>query len=313
MPNLEETPDNRLTIGQVVKTLSEEFPDISHSSLRFLEREGLITPDRTRGGHRLFPSSQVQRIRTIKEMQQQRLSLGEIQERLRNADRLPDTAAMANATLEHLVAGDKEAAHRIIVEADALGIPMATIFDEILRPVLLETGELWERGELPVGQEKEVSAFSRDLIAFLSERHTPAAPADNPRVIAACVDGEYHELGLRMITALLRQRGIHVYYLGPSVAPDFLVERVRMRHPAAVLLAATRVERQPALQASIASIRAMEIPGFSPQIFAGGAGVPIDGRFDQDGVSVVDESDLASVADEIESWLVAHGPNDPER
>ena len=47
-----EAGSRRLTVGAVVRTLAEEFPDITISKVRFLEAEGLVTPDRTASGYR---------------------------------------------------------------------------------------------------------------------------------------------------------------------------------------------------------------------------------------------------------------------
>jgi DNA-binding transcriptional MerR regulator len=58
-----------LRIGEVVRRLSEEFPDISISKIRFLEDEGLISPERTRGGYRLFSEEDLERLMTILRLQ----------------------------------------------------------------------------------------------------------------------------------------------------------------------------------------------------------------------------------------------------
>jgi DNA-binding transcriptional MerR regulator len=58
-----------LRIGEVVRRLSEEFPDISISKIRFLEDEGLLTPQRTRGGYRLFSEDDLERLTTILRLQ----------------------------------------------------------------------------------------------------------------------------------------------------------------------------------------------------------------------------------------------------
>jgi hypothetical protein len=42
-----------LTIGAVTKALSQEFPDISISKIRYLEDQKLLSPRRTPGGYRL--------------------------------------------------------------------------------------------------------------------------------------------------------------------------------------------------------------------------------------------------------------------
>jgi DNA-binding transcriptional MerR regulator len=58
-----------LTIGAVCEQLKPEFPDISISKIRYLEDQGLLTPKRTRGGYRLFGEDDVERLRTILELQ----------------------------------------------------------------------------------------------------------------------------------------------------------------------------------------------------------------------------------------------------
>jgi DNA-binding transcriptional MerR regulator len=57
------------TIGSVCEQLREEFPDVSVSKIRYLEDQGLITPNRTRGGYRLFSPEDVDRLTTILRLQ----------------------------------------------------------------------------------------------------------------------------------------------------------------------------------------------------------------------------------------------------
>lgn len=61
-------PDLR-SIGQVLKVLAEEFPDVSISKIRFLESEGLITPERAPSGYRKYSEADVRRLRYILEVQ----------------------------------------------------------------------------------------------------------------------------------------------------------------------------------------------------------------------------------------------------
>ncbi len=58
-----------LRIGEVVRRLGEEFPDISISKIRYLEDEGLVTPSRTQGGYRLFSAEDVDRLEVILRLQ----------------------------------------------------------------------------------------------------------------------------------------------------------------------------------------------------------------------------------------------------
>jgi DNA-binding transcriptional MerR regulator len=72
-----------LSIGEVLETLQAEFPDVSISKIRFLEAEGLISPERTGSGYRKFYEPDVKRLRYILSLQRDHfLPLKVIRERL---------------------------------------------------------------------------------------------------------------------------------------------------------------------------------------------------------------------------------------
>lgn len=56
-------------IGQVLAILKNEFSDISISKIRFLESEGLLTPERAPSGYRLYSENDIARLRYILTMQ----------------------------------------------------------------------------------------------------------------------------------------------------------------------------------------------------------------------------------------------------
>ena len=262
-------PERQLTIGEVVALVQRTHPDVSHSSLRFLEREGLLRSTRTQGGHRLYGSADVGRILRIKAWQAERLSLDSIRQRLEQLDHLPSSALLVEEFLSLATAGDLAGARRIVLGADDIGMSLGQSFDTILVPVLDEVGRRWERGDLLVAQEKEVSELARDLIATLSARHTDPAP-HGPIVVAACVEGEDHDLGLRMVCGLLRERAVQLHLLGADVAPRFLLEAVRLHTPPLVLLSA---HLDPRLSALLVAMRVLQTelpPDIRPTVAAGG-------------------------------------------
>lgn len=58
-----------MSIGDVLKSLREEFPDVTVSKIRFLEAEGLIEPERTTSGYRKFYQQDLARLRYILRLQ----------------------------------------------------------------------------------------------------------------------------------------------------------------------------------------------------------------------------------------------------
>ena len=64
-----EKRERLLRIGEVVRRVRDEFPDISISKIRYLEDEGLLTPRRTQGGYRLFSEADLERLEKILRLQ----------------------------------------------------------------------------------------------------------------------------------------------------------------------------------------------------------------------------------------------------
>lgn len=62
--------DDRYTIGEVVSALREEFPSLSVSKIRYLERRRLLELERTSGGYRLFSDRDVELLRHILTLQE---------------------------------------------------------------------------------------------------------------------------------------------------------------------------------------------------------------------------------------------------
>jgi DNA-binding transcriptional MerR regulator len=83
-----------LTIGAVCKALSQEFPDISISKIRYLEDQKLLAPRRTPGGYRLYSGNDVTRLRTILRLQRDEfLPLRVIRQELAAGRSEPEPAA----------------------------------------------------------------------------------------------------------------------------------------------------------------------------------------------------------------------------
>ncbi len=80
--------NDHLSIGDVLEVLRDQHTDITISKIRFLESQGLISPERTPSGYRKFYPDDVARLRWILEQQSSHfLPLKVIKERLDGMDR----------------------------------------------------------------------------------------------------------------------------------------------------------------------------------------------------------------------------------
>ena len=59
-----------MNIGDTYKFIKKDFPSISISRIRFLEKEGLIKPKRSKGGTRTFTDKDITKIKKILDLQE---------------------------------------------------------------------------------------------------------------------------------------------------------------------------------------------------------------------------------------------------
>lgn len=94
-----------MSIGEVLGQLRAEFPDVTISKIRFLETEGLVSPQRTSSGYRKFSRDDVGRLRYVLGAQRDNyLPLRVIKDHLEAIDRglAPPASARAEPAVPQL-------------------------------------------------------------------------------------------------------------------------------------------------------------------------------------------------------------------
>lgn len=142
-----------LTIGEVVHRLQPAYPDLSISKVRFLEEEGLVSPERTAGGYRKFTPGDVARVEMVLRLQKDHfLPLAVIREKLADVDkgRLPAELQRGTAVSEPLRAAvPDEGPLRLEDAQHEIGIPASFIRElsefGIVRIISLDGAEAIER------------------------------------------------------------------------------------------------------------------------------------------------------------------------
>jgi MerR family transcriptional regulator, light-induced transcriptional regulator len=167
-----------------------------------------------------------------------------------------------------LVAGARREALDIVVESGlADDIPVPSLYLDVIQPAQYELGRLWKAKRIGAAQEHVGTEISKLALAHL-HAHLPCRPSNGRRVVVACVEGELHDLGARMVADFLEMAGFDVIYLGAYVPADSLVEFVRDRAPHLLALSATASASLPALRRTIAAVRS--VMGTRVPIAAGG-------------------------------------------
>jgi MerR family transcriptional regulator, light-induced transcriptional regulator len=258
-----------LRIGELSRRVG-----VSAELLRAWERRyGLLQPERSAGGFRLYSDADEQRVRRMRELlgrglsaaQAARVALTASEEPEAEptgggaADALESAASRLSSALDEL---DETRANVTLDRVFAL-FTLDTVVREILLTYLHELGERWARGEVSVGQEHFASNVIRARLLALARGW---GQGSGPRAVLACAPGELHDLPLICLGLALRARGWTITFLGPDTPVASVAEAAREVEPAVVVVSAARREL---LAAAIDELSAL---GLGSRLAIAGAG-----------------------------------------
>ncbi|MFD0048559.1 MerR family transcriptional regulator [Actinomycetes bacterium NPDC127524] len=208
-----------------IKAVSKML-DIMPGTLRAWERRyKVIAPVRNESGHRLYTDQHVKTLKwLIAKVNQgftisQAIALLDRDDTKEESDDHPDEGPqeknLGDELLQALLSFDETKAHGIINQAFGMyTIEQAVV--NILGSLLVQIGDMWEKGEITSAHEHFASSVLRSRISFIM--HTLPVNSMLPKVITVCAPGEWHEFGLLIFSLFLKRKGYQTVYLGPSIA-----------------------------------------------------------------------------------------------
>jgi MerR family transcriptional regulator, light-induced transcriptional regulator len=251
-------------------------------------RYGFPVPERKPSGHRVYPVSEVPRLRRIA----QALSLGHRAGQVVGASdealgRLLETSGASapapggGASSAVAPAEDVPALLRIVKAFDAERLTRLFLADwarmgpvEFLEsrvaPLVRAVGEGWERNELEIRHEHFLSERIGDLLRSL--RMPFEERAAGPLVVFATLPGESHGLGLQMSALVVAAAGCRVLYAGTDVPVAQVAALARDLAARAVAISVSSASRGPTTLAALRKLR--ESLPRRALLVAGGDGAP---------------------------------------
>ena len=134
--------------------------------------------------------------------------------------------------------GERHVAHQLMAEAVAAGTPMKQLYLHVFQPVQHEIGRLWQTNRLTLAQENDYTAATRDAISRL-DPHLAASVKNGRVLVATCVSGDHHEIGLRMVTDFFEMDGWQTYLLGGNTPHAEVVASLIDQHVDVLAISAT--------------------------------------------------------------------------
>jgi MerR family transcriptional regulator, light-induced transcriptional regulator len=280
-----------LRIGELSRRVG-----VSDHLLRAWEsRYGLLQPERSPGGFRLYSEADEWRVRRMQAYRADGLSAAEAARAALSATgaapaALPSTgtpaaqappagtpapsagtepAALAGQLQRALDAFDEPAAQAVLDRLLAeLSVP--AVLRDVMLPYLQDLGDRWQRGTATVAMEHFASNVIRGRLAGLARGW---GSGRGPLALLACAPGEQHDLALMMFGIVLHGNGWRIDYLGANTPVTELARAAELARPDLTVLSATEPAALVPLQTDLAALArhgplALAGPAVSAQIAA---------------------------------------------
>jgi DNA-binding transcriptional MerR regulator len=210
-----------------------EITGVNAVTLRAWERRyGLIQPERTPKGHRMYSQTDVAKIQHILEQLGKGIAISRVAESLTAQPALERTEAdiwkrYQARMIESISQFDETVLDAIYNEAMSL-YPVDIVTRQLLTPLLKKLGERWQTSEGSVAEEHFFSVFMRNKLG--ARFHHRNIRNTGPCLIAACLPGEHHEFGLLLFALAAHARGYRLILLGadmPLAELTHVIQRTR--------------------------------------------------------------------------------------
>ena len=227
---------------------------LSTHLIRMWERRyGAVEPARTETGRRLYSEEDIQRLILLRRATEMGESISQVAT-LSDADLLelvgsdspPAQPSAAPSTVNNENAGyhlrlcleavrnldSVSLESRLLSASVALG--QQVFFEQVLQPLLVNTGDMWSDGRLKVAHEHLGSAVIRSLLGSMvvASRLDSAGPI----LLATTPSGQMHEFGALMAAVSATSLGWRTSYLGPNLPAEDIASAALQRNAAAVAI-----------------------------------------------------------------------------
>jgi MerR family transcriptional regulator, light-induced transcriptional regulator len=201
------------------------------------QRYGLLRPERSAGGFRLYSDLDERRVRRVKELIAAGLSASEAARRALEPSEAADAVTplideLSEAFGDALDRFDGQGAHEAF-DALLAAFSVETVLDVVVLAYLRTLGDRWSRGDASVAQEHFASNLIRGRLLGLARGWDAGT---GPGLVLACPPGERHDLPLIVFGVVAARRGWRVTFLGGDTPFDTVRDAARSADPALIVL-----------------------------------------------------------------------------
>jgi MerR family transcriptional regulator, light-induced transcriptional regulator len=171
--------------------------------------------------------------------------------------------------------GDEQACTDIVDSLLRGSSDIVRIYSRLFAESMKMIGQWWVVKAIDEGQEHLASAIIERLMARVLHYASPPRPG-NHKAVLGCSEGNWHTIGLRMISDVMRLHGWRTLYLGANVPTASFLASVKEHDPEAVMVSCPIADYVPASLELVGKLD--EMRGHSRFLIGVGGSAVIDAR-----------------------------------
>ena len=167
---------------------------------------------------------------------------------------ISESTSLAAQYLQALLRGDRHFASKLILAAVQQGTSVRDIYLQVFERTQHEIGRLWQVNQISVAQEHYCTAATQQI---MSQLYPYIFGTDKTRgtLVAACITGDLHEIGARMLCDFFEIDGWRTHYLGADVPARDVIQTVVQYKAAVLAISATITYHVSAVKVLVAAVR----------------------------------------------------------
>ncbi len=186
-------------------------------------------------------------------------------------DATPTLEAWRQAFFRSILAGHEDRANALVNDMLAHRIDLEAIYFHVFAWAINHVGDLYMQGVTDEAHEHLASAITERMMGRVAQFYTPVA-RKSYRALFGGVAGNWHTLGLRMLSDGLRAQGWDTLFLGANVPTASFLAMAKTMRPDLVVVACALEEQLEELKLLLHQLHTarQELEGLHYRIVAGG-------------------------------------------
>ena len=232
-----------LTTKHVARLLN-----VSEATVKRWADDGVLTPEKTVGGHRRFGIESIAQVRRERNLHGGAIPVAKVVKKKAKPLPSPDDF------LRLILAGDELEAGATLVDAYLAHHSLEAIFETTVTQAMHMVGDLWLKGSVTVADEHLATHV---VVAALQKLRAVIAPHEPNGLNAICCasEGDLHELAVHLVALILESKGWKVINLGANTPFFSLQDMLSRQRPQLVCIAARMIADLDRAAAEFAQLR----------------------------------------------------------